>query len=90
MVSIVIIGVVIAVAMFAILAKSHGGGPKRAEKWEKAAIMKQLLALSDRESGVSAIAPAVRSRAPLADRSSTPAKSRPQQKRNPQPVRLNK
>ncbi len=89
MVSIVIIGVVIAVAVFALLAKSRGGGPKRAEKWEKAAIMKQLLALSESESGVSAIVPPVRSRPP-ADRSTTPAKSRQQQKRNPQPIRLNK
>jgi hypothetical protein len=40
--------------------------PKRAEKWEKAAIMKQLLALSEQESTVAGPAPSVRLRAPAA------------------------
>jgi hypothetical protein len=90
MVSIVIIGVVIAVAVFVLLANRYAGKPKRAEKWEKADIMRQLLALSDRESGLSAIAPPVRSRAPLADRRVTLEKSQPRQKRNSQPIRSHK
>ena len=47
--------VVIALAALAIvtlvLAKLFTGKPKRAEKWEKAEIVKQLLALSEQESG---------------------------------------
>lgn len=40
--------------------------PKRAEKWEKAEIMRQLLALSEAEMGTTATAPSVRLRAPAA------------------------
>jgi hypothetical protein len=58
MISIVFIfmGVVSALAAFAILAKTWAGKPKRAEKSEKAEIIKQLLPLSQRENRVSAIA----------------------------------
>src|SRR5678815_5089711 len=58
MISIVFVfmGVVTAVAVFAILAKTCAGEPKRAEKWDKGEIIKQLLALSERENSVSAIA----------------------------------
>ncbi|HYL16759.1 MAG TPA: DUF2934 domain-containing protein [Terriglobales bacterium] len=58
MISIVFIfmGVVIALAVFAILAKACAGEPKRAEKWEKGEIIKQLLALSECENSISAIA----------------------------------
>ena len=58
MISIVFIfmGVVTALAVFAILAKTWAGKPARAEKSEKAEIIKQLLALSQRENSVSAIA----------------------------------
>lgn len=56
--------VVIALAALAIvtlvLAKLFTGKPKRAEKWEKAEIVKQLLALSEQESGSRIPAPAVR------------------------------
>ena len=45
--SLVLIVVVIAVAAFAILARMSANTPKKADKWEKAEIIKQLLALSD-------------------------------------------
>jgi hypothetical protein len=51
-----IIGVVTALAAFAILAKTYADEPQRAEKSEKGEIIKQLLALSERENSVSAIA----------------------------------
>jgi Protein of unknown function (DUF2934) len=44
-----IIGVGTALAAFAILAKTYAGGPHNVEKWEKAEIIKQLLALSEQE-----------------------------------------
>jgi hypothetical protein len=56
MVSIVFIGAVTALAVFAILAKTRAGEPRRAEKREKGEIIKQLLALSERENCASAIA----------------------------------
>src|SRR5438876_2443755 len=56
MIGIVFIGVMTALAVFAILAKTCAGGPKKAEKWEKGEIIKQLLALSDGENSSSAIA----------------------------------
>jgi hypothetical protein len=47
--------------------------PKRAEKWEKAEIMKQLLALSEQEAVGRQAATAVRARTPV----SRPTPSRP-------------
>jgi Protein of unknown function (DUF2934) len=44
-----IIGVGAALTILAFLAKKYAGGPDKAEKWEKAKIMKQLLALSEQE-----------------------------------------
>jgi hypothetical protein len=55
MISSLLIGVGTALAVFAILAKTRGE-TKKAQKWEKGEIIKQLLALSERESKVSAIA----------------------------------
>lgn len=52
----IFMGVVTALAALAILAKTCAGEPKRAEKSEKGEIIKQLLALSERENSVSAIA----------------------------------
>ena len=52
----IFIGVVTALAVFAILAKACAGKPKRAEKWEKGEIIKQLVALSERENSTSQIA----------------------------------
>ena len=48
-------GVVTGLAVFARLAKACAGEPKKAEKWEKGEIIKQLLALSERENNTSAI-----------------------------------
>ena len=42
---------VLAIGGLVLVAKLFGGKPKRAEKWEKAEIMKQLLALSEQEQG---------------------------------------
>jgi hypothetical protein len=52
----IFMGVVTALAVLAVLAKTYTGTPKKAEKREKAEIMKQLLALSERENSMSAIA----------------------------------
>ena len=52
----IFMGVVTALAAFAILAKTCAGEPKRAEKSEKGEIIKQLLALSERENSISEIA----------------------------------
>jgi hypothetical protein len=52
----IFMGVVTALAVFAVLLKIYAGEPKRAEKEEKAEIIKQLVALSERENGTSAIA----------------------------------
>jgi hypothetical protein len=54
----------IALAVLALVAKLCFGKPKRAEKWEKAEIMRQLLELSDRENGKATSAPSVRLRPP--------------------------
>jgi len=62
MFTIVFIGITIIVALFAILAKKCAGKPKKAEKWERAEIMWQLLALSEGENRSSAMdAPIARS-----------------------------
>jgi hypothetical protein len=52
----IFMGVVTALAVFAILAKTCAGEPKRAEKSEKGEIIKQLLALSERENSLPAMA----------------------------------
>jgi hypothetical protein len=66
MISILFIAVGFALAGFAILAKIQAGGPKKAEKREKGEIIKQLLALSEREDGFSAGASASARNLPLA------------------------
>ena len=53
---------VIAIAVLALVAKLCFSKPKRAEKWEKAESMRQLLELSERENGKPANAPSVRLR----------------------------
>jgi hypothetical protein len=52
----VFMGVVAALAIFAIVAKTCAGKPKKAEV-EKGEVIKQLLALADRESSISANRP---------------------------------
>jgi len=49
---IVLIGMAFSAAAFAIIAKARVAKPKKAEKWEKAQIVKQLLALSEGEDKV--------------------------------------
>lgn len=49
MITIVLIGAVTTLAMFAILLKLSAGEPKKAEKLEKGDVIKQLLALSELE-----------------------------------------
>ncbi len=51
-----IIGVGTGLAVFAILAKTYAGRSHKAEKWEKAEIIKQLLALSEQKNEALAIA----------------------------------
>ena len=55
MITIICIGAVIALTALAVVLKTGVSKPQKAQKAEKAAIMKQLLALSD---GVPATAPA--------------------------------
>ena len=57
---------VLAIAVLVIVAKMSRAKPKRAEKWEKAAIMKQLLTLSEQEEKRKAAAAAERLRAQTA------------------------
>jgi len=82
MVSLLFIGVVTAVAMLAILAKTCAGTPKKAQKGEKAEIVRRLLALSERENPVSAMhSPPARNLRPTpasAARSETLGKVTPQ------------
>lgn len=73
MTSILCVGVVIALAGFVIVLKTCTGRPKKAQKWEKADIMKQLLALSERESSIVASAPA-RAQTPRAIPGTRPGK----------------
>ena len=55
MTTIVLVGVASFLVVFAIIVKARGGKPKKPEKWEKAQIVKQLLALSKREDMVKGI-----------------------------------
>ena len=60
MTSILLIGLAIALALYLLLARTWLNSrdePKKAKKQEKAEIMRQLLALSDREDNISAAAP---------------------------------
>ena len=67
MISISFIGVATALLVFAIMAKVYAAEPKKAEKAEKAEIIKQLLALSEHENRAPATASSVRFRAPLSN-----------------------
>jgi hypothetical protein len=55
MTTIVLIGVAGFLVVFAIIVKARGGKRKKPEKWEKAQIVKQLLALSESEDMVKGI-----------------------------------
>ncbi len=58
MISILWIAIVTALAVGVVLARKYVPRPKKAQKWEKAQIMKQLLAMSEKESGAPTVAPA--------------------------------
>jgi len=91
MMSIPIIGVVTALAGFALVAKVCAGGPKRAEKSEKAEIIKQLLALSERDNRISAAASPARFRSSLSDQGMRPDNThRKRTAKTSQPIRPNK
>jgi hypothetical protein len=49
------VGIVAALAVVVIVVRNLGDKPKKVSKWEKAEIMKQLLARADQESAVSTI-----------------------------------
>jgi hypothetical protein len=49
------VGIVTALAVILFVALKWGGKPQKVSKWEKAEIMKQLLARADQESAVSTI-----------------------------------
>jgi hypothetical protein len=55
----------LAIGVLALALKLRARKPKRAEKWEKAEIMKKLLALSEQDAGLATAAPSVRMRAPI-------------------------
>jgi Na+-translocating ferredoxin:NAD+ oxidoreductase RnfG subunit len=60
---VVLVLAALGVVVLALIAMLFPRKPKRAEKWEKAEIMKQLLALSEREESLRRPAPTVRVRA---------------------------
>jgi len=74
MVTIVIIGTVTALAMFAILMKLFAGDPPEAEKLQKGDIIKQLLALSELESRTGQKSPPARPRTEQVGNTTRPAK----------------
>ena len=55
MTTMVLVGVAVALAVFAITMRARAGKPKKAEKRERARIVKRLLALSEREQMVKGI-----------------------------------
>jgi hypothetical protein len=74
MIGILFIGLVIALAAYFMLAKTWGDDFRKAKKQERAEIMRQLLALSDRENSISATPPPVRSRTPHTNQAMQPGK----------------
>jgi hypothetical protein len=74
MIGILFIGLGIALALYFMLAKTWGDDSRKAKKQERAEIIRQLLALSDRENSISATPPPVRSRTPRTNQARQPAK----------------
>jgi len=75
---VVLVLAALAVVVLALAAMLFPRKPKRVEKWEKAQIMKQLLALSEREESLRRPAPAaMRMRAPANARNATRAATSP-------------
>ncbi len=82
MISILCIAVVTALAVGAVLARKYVLKPKKAQKWEKAQIMKQLLAMSEHETGAPAPARSLTSAKP----GTRPVKLTPKSARAPQQI----
>ena len=57
MISMLVIGLLVALAAYFILAKTWGDDPKKAKKQEKGEIIRRLLALSELENSISPTAP---------------------------------
>ncbi len=74
MITVIVIGAVTALAMFAILAKMFAGEPEGTEKLQKGDILKQLLALSELEGAAAKSPSPVRPR-PQSNHSAQPGKS---------------
>ncbi len=55
MTTIVLVGMASTLAVLAIILKARAGKPKKVEKWEKAQVIKRLLALSERENLVNGV-----------------------------------
>lgn len=76
MTNLLLIGLAVALVAYITLAKSWRSQPQKARKQEKAEIMRQLLALSEREQGILTTAPSVRSRTPARDQGMNRSKIR--------------
>lgn len=70
-----LIGVATALVVCAIMARVFAHGTQKAEKSQKAEIIKQLLALSERENKLTGTAPSVPPRAPLSHEVTRPGNS---------------
>jgi hypothetical protein len=88
MITILWIAVVAALAIGVVLVRKYALKPKKVQKWEKAQIMKQLLAMSENETGASPVAPA-RSRT-SAKPGKRPVKFTPKPARSSQPIHSSK
>jgi len=88
MISVLSFGTVTALAGFVIWARIRASKPKKAEKWEKGEIIKQLVALSDGENAVSAKISRASSRPAPVSASRSNAKFREQKHRplSPSPL----
>jgi hypothetical protein len=77
MTSILFISLAIALVLYVFVVKTAKHEPRKAKKQEKAEIMRQLLALSDRENNISATAPPLQPAIPRTSKRSQPQKPRP-------------
>ena len=97
MINIPLIGVATALVACAIVARVFAQGHQKADKAQKGEVIKQLLALSERESRLSGTPSSARSRAPVpkqgmrpgnGPRKATPKISRPLPSSSPSPKSL--
>lgn len=82
MITIILVGVASSLVVFAIILKACAGKPTKPEKWEKAQIVKRLLALSEREDMMNGISPQ-----PSVSQSPTPRRRAPAASTSPRTVR---